>query len=184
MTYENPVKSAGCECRQIQLDLSSKSRKDKDKLQKGPATSDTLIFPVLLKWKNQGHTSTLSEKHWACSLSCQLLCLSYPTRASRQWIQIMFPYIFHWWLLSRVSFIWLTPGLCAQRIHKDLSCIMSKHKQITLTSKPAATALLYSGRIENSRSSLKAPASHPQQSATEVLLLSLPKHWKRISCIV
>lgn len=54
------------------------------------------MFPVLLMWKNQGHTSTLSEKRWACSLSCQLLCLSYPTRASRQWIQIMFPYIFHW----------------------------------------------------------------------------------------
>lgn len=96
MTYDNPVKSASCEGRHIQLDLSSTSRKDKDKLPKGPVTSDSLIFPVLLTWKNQGHTSSLNEKRWECSLSCQLLCLSYPTRASRQWIQTMFPYIFHW----------------------------------------------------------------------------------------
>lgn len=63
MTYNNPVKSASCEGRHIQLDLSSKSRKDKDKFQKGPATSDSLMLPVLLTWKNQGHTSTLNEKH-------------------------------------------------------------------------------------------------------------------------
>lgn len=93
MSYDNPVKSASCEGRHIQLDLSSKSRKNKDKFQKGPATSDSLMLPVLLTWKNQGHTSTLNEKRWECSLSCQLLCLSYPTRASRQWIQTMFPYI-------------------------------------------------------------------------------------------
>lgn len=94
MTYNNPVKSASCEGRHIQLDPSSKSRKDMDKFQKGPVTSDSLMFPVLLTWKNQGHTSTtLNEKRWEYSLSCQLLCFSYPTRASRQWIQTMFPSI-------------------------------------------------------------------------------------------